>query len=49
MQAFPPPADAASVAPARQPCLPESCPGVSATLIAIAFDNSSLQWLEINN
>src|SRR6266436_5602489 len=31
-----------------QPCLPESCPGVSATLTTIAFDNSSLRWLEIN-
>jgi hypothetical protein len=31
-----------------QPCLPESCPGVSATLATIAFDNSSLRWLEIN-
>jgi hypothetical protein len=25
-----------------------SCPGVSATFATIAFDNSSLQWLEIN-
>jgi hypothetical protein len=32
----------------RQPCLPVSCPGVSATLTTIAFDNSSLRWLEIN-
>src|SRR5262245_12407964 len=31
-----------------QPCLPESCPGVSATLTTIAFDNSSLRWLEID-
>src|SRR6202007_1216191 len=31
-----------------QPCLPESCPGVSATLTTIAFDISSLRWLEIN-
>src|SRR5262249_62314759 len=31
-----------------QPCLPESCPGVSATLTTIAFDNSSLRWLEIS-
>jgi hypothetical protein len=31
-----------------QPCLPESCPGVSATLTTIAFDDSSLRWLEIN-
>src|SRR5260221_10206009 len=31
-----------------QPCPPESCPGVSATLTTIAFDNSSLRWLEIN-
>ena len=29
-----------------QPCLPESCPGVSATLTTIAFDDSSLRWLE---
>src|SRR3982074_3461807 len=29
-----------------QPCLPESCPGVSATLNTIAFDNSSSRWLE---
>jgi hypothetical protein len=29
-----------------QPCLPESCPGVSATLTTIAFDESSLRWLE---
>src|SRR5258708_7105083 len=32
-----------------QPCLPESCPSVSATLTTIAFDDSSLRWLEINN
>src|SRR5215831_13717864 len=31
-----------------QPCLPGSCPGVSATLTTIAFDNSSLRWLEIS-
>src|SRR6516164_7783177 len=31
-----------------QPCLPESCPGVSAALTTIAFDNSSLRWLEVN-
>jgi hypothetical protein len=30
------------------PCLPESCPDVSATFTTIAFDNSSLRWLEIN-
>jgi hypothetical protein len=29
-----------------QPCLPESRPGVSATLTT--FDDSSLRWLEIN-
>jgi hypothetical protein len=29
-----------------QPCLPESCPGVSATLTTIAFDDSSVRWLE---
>ena len=28
-----------------QPCLRKSCPGVSATLATIAFDNSSLRWL----
>jgi hypothetical protein len=31
-----------------QPCLPESCPGVSATFTTIAFDDSSLRWLEVN-
>ena len=31
-----------------QPCLPESSPDVSATFATIAFDNSSLRWLEIN-
>jgi hypothetical protein len=31
-----------------QPCLPGLCPGVSATLTTIAFDDSSLRWLEIN-
>src|SRR6516162_10831922 len=31
-----------------QPCLPGSCPDVSATFTTIAFDNSSLRWLEIN-
>src|ERR1700719_4264602 len=31
-----------------RPCLPESCPGVSATLTTIAFDDSSLRWLEIS-
>jgi hypothetical protein len=31
-----------------QPCLPESCSGFSATFTTIAFDNSSLRWLEIN-
>ncbi len=31
-----------------QSCLPESCPGVSATLTTIAFDDSSLRWLEIS-
>ncbi|MEA2920026.1 MAG: hypothetical protein QOJ15_12107 [Bradyrhizobium sp.] len=31
-----------------QPCLPESRPGVSATLTTIAFDDSSLRWFEIN-
>jgi hypothetical protein len=30
-----------------RPCLPESCPGVSATLTTAAFDRSSLRWLEI--
>jgi len=31
-----------------QPCLPESCFGFSATLTTMAFDHSSLRWLEIN-
>ena len=31
-----------------QPRLPESCPDFSATFTTIAFDDSSLQWLEIN-
>src|SRR4249919_3364622 len=31
-----------------QPCLPGSCPDVSATLTTNAFDESSLRWLEIN-
>src|SRR6202022_3208764 len=31
-----------------QPCLPESCPDFSATFTTIAFDNSSLRWLEIS-
>src|SRR6516164_3014142 len=31
-----------------QPCLPESCPGVSATLATTAFDRSGLRWLEIS-
>ena len=31
-----------------QSCLPESCSGFSATFTTIAFDNSSLRWLEIN-
>jgi hypothetical protein len=31
-----------------QPCLPESCPGVSATLTTTAFDDSSLRGLEIS-
>ena len=31
-----------------QPCLSESCPDVSATFTTIAFDDSSLRWLEIN-
>src|SRR5258707_13099403 len=30
-----------------RPCLPESCPGVSATLATTAFDRSGLRWLEI--
>src|SRR6266576_4617526 len=31
-----------------QPCLPESCPGYSATFTTVAFKDSSLRWLEIN-
>ena len=31
-----------------QPCLPESCPDFSATFTTIAFDDSSLRWLEID-
>src|SRR6266478_6037628 len=31
-----------------QPCLPESCPGVSATLATTTFDRSGLRWLEIS-
>src|SRR5262249_37320773 len=31
-----------------QPCLPGSCPDVSATLTTTAFDRSSLRWLEIS-
>src|SRR5262245_23351899 len=31
-----------------QPCLPESCPDVSATFTTIDFDDSSLRWLEID-
>jgi hypothetical protein len=31
-----------------QPCLSESCSDFSATSTTIAFDNSSLRWLEIN-
>jgi hypothetical protein len=30
-----------------RPCLPESCPGVSATLTTTALNRSSLRWLEI--
>jgi hypothetical protein len=33
---------------ASQPCLPESCPGVSATFTTIAFDDSGLRWLEVD-
>jgi DNA helicase-2/ATP-dependent DNA helicase PcrA len=32
-----------------RPCLPESCPGVSATLTTTAFDRSSLRWLGIGS
>jgi Methyltransferase domain len=31
-----------------QPCLSESCPDFSATFTTIAFEDSSLRWLEIN-
>ena len=31
-----------------QPCLSESCSDFSATFTTIAFDNSSLRWLEIS-
>ena len=31
-----------------QPCLTGSCPAVSATLTTMAFDHSSLRWLETN-
>src|SRR6202030_4391975 len=31
-----------------QPCLSESCSDFSATFTTIAFDDSSLPWLEIN-
>ena len=31
-----------------QSCLPKSCSGFSATFTTIAFDDSSLRWLEIN-
>ena len=32
-----------------QPCLPGSCPGVSATLTTMVFGHSSLWWLEISS
>ena len=32
-----------------RPCLPKSCPGVSATLTTSAFARSSLRWLEIGS
>ena len=32
-----------------QPCLPGSCPGVSATLTTMVFGHSSLRWLEISS
>jgi lactate permease len=32
-----------------RPCLPKSCPGVSATLTTTAFARSSLWWLEIGS
>jgi hypothetical protein len=31
-----------------QSCLPKSCFDFSATFTTIAFDDSSLRWLEIN-
>src|SRR5450759_3983266 len=31
-----------------QSCLPESCSGFAATFTTVAFDHSSLRWLEIN-
>ena len=31
-----------------QSCLPNSCPGFSATFTTVAFDHSSLRWLEIS-
>src|SRR6202035_2847425 len=31
-----------------RPCLPGSCPDVSATFTTVAFDDSSLRWLEIS-
>jgi hypothetical protein len=31
-----------------RPCLPGSCPDVSATFTTIAFGDSSLRWLEIS-
>ena len=31
-----------------QSCLPKSCSDFSATFTTIAFDDSSLRWLEIN-
>ncbi len=37
-----------STARLSQSCLPESCSGFSATLTTMAFDHSSLRWLEIN-
>jgi hypothetical protein len=38
--------ESASCARLSQPCLPGSCPDVSATFTTVAFDNSSLRWLE---
>ena len=32
-----------------RPCLPKSCPGVSATLTTTAFARSGLRWLEIGS